>query len=152
MREVIEVEKAEGMKIINAPASDIMDVLVDFESYPDWTDVKKTEVLNKDGEGRPSEVAYEVSQFGITARYTLAYEYMPDDEGMTWTTKSVEEGPIKQIEGEYVLEELDEDETEVTYRMTLDLKTKLPSLIMKRGEKMIIRNALDGLKKRVESG
>ena len=36
--------------------------------------------------------------------------------------------------------------------MTLDLKTKLPGLLMKRGEKMIIRNALDGLKKRVEQG
>jgi ribosome-associated toxin RatA of RatAB toxin-antitoxin module len=146
------MEKAEGMKTINASAADIMEVLADFESYPDWTDVKKTEVVNKDGEGRPSEVVYEVSQFGISAKYTLAYQYRPDDEGMTWTTKSVEEGPIKQIEGEYILEELDEDETEVTYRMTLELKTKLPGLIMKRGEKMIIKNALDGLKKRVENG
>ena len=86
------------------------------------------------------------------AKYTLVYKYIPDDGGMTWATKSVDEGPIKSIEGEYVLEELDEDETEVTYRMTLDLKTKLPGILMKRGEKMIIRNALDGLKKRVEQG
>src|SRR2546430_4412591 len=129
-----------------------MEVLSDFEAYPDWTDVKKTEVVKTDEQDRPTEVFYEVSQFGITAKYTLAYAYSADDGGMTWTTASVDEGPIKNIEGEYVLEELDEDETEVTYRMTLDLKTKLPSIIMKRGEKMIIRNALDGLKKRVEQG
>jgi ribosome-associated toxin RatA of RatAB toxin-antitoxin module len=146
------MEQAEGTKTVEASAADIMQVLVDFEAYPDWTDVKKTEVVKTGKDGRPTEVRYEVSQFGITAKYTLAYKYTPDDGGMTWTTKSVEEGPIKNIEGEYVLEELDEDETEVTYRMTLDLKTKLPGIIMKRGEKMIIRNALDGLKKRVEQG
>ena len=146
------MEKAEGTKTVDASAADIMEVLADFEAYPSWTDVKKTEVTKSDKQGRPTEVWYEVSQFGITAKYTLAYKYTANDGGMTWTTKSVEEGPIKEIKGEYVLEELDEDETEVTYRMTLDLKTKLPGIIMKRGEKMIIRNALDGLKKRVERG
>ena len=145
------MEQAEGTKTIEASAADIMEVLADFDAYPDWTDVKKTEVVKTDSRGRPTEVFYEVSQFGITAKYTLAYKYKADDAGMTWTTKSVREGPIKEIKGEYVLEELDEDETEVTYRMTLDLKTKLPGFLMKRGEKMIIRNALDGLKKRVES-
>jgi ribosome-associated toxin RatA of RatAB toxin-antitoxin module len=146
------MEQAEGTKTIEASAADIMEVLADFEAYPDWTDVKKTEVVKTDSKGRATEVWYEVSQFGITAKYTLAYRYSANDGGMTWTTKSVDEGPIKNIEGEYILEELDEDETEVTYRMTLDLKTKLPGIIMKRGEKMIIRNALDGLKKRVEEG
>ena len=146
------MEQAEGTKTIEASAADIMEVLSDFEAYPEWTDVKKTEVVKTDKQDRASEVFYEVSQFGITAKYTLAYKYSANDGGMTWTTKSVDEGPIRNIEGEYVLEELDEDETEVTYRMTLDLKTKLPGIIMKRGEKMIIRNALDGLKKRVEEG
>ena len=146
------MEQAEGTKTIEASAADIMEVLSDFEAYPDWTDVKKTEVVKTDKQDRATEVFYEVSQFGITAKYTLAYKYSANDGGMTWTTKSVDEGPIRNIEGEYVLEELDEDETEVTYRMTLDLKTKLPGIIMKRGEKMIIRNALDGLKKRVEEG
>jgi ribosome-associated toxin RatA of RatAB toxin-antitoxin module len=146
------METAEGSKTVNASAQDIMEVLTDFEAYPEWTDVKATKVEKTDHQGRATEVWYEVSQFGITARYTLAYEYAPDDGGMTWTTKSVDEGPIKDIQGEYELEELDEDETDVTYRMTLELKTKLPGILMKRGEKMIIRNALDGLKKRVERG
>jgi ribosome-associated toxin RatA of RatAB toxin-antitoxin module len=146
------MEQAEGTKTIDASAADIMEVLSDFEAYPTWTDVKKTKVEKTDKQGRATEVHYEVSQFGITAKYTLAYKYTAGDGGLTWTTKSVDEGPIKDIEGEYVLEELDEDETEVTYRMTLELKTKLPGILMKRGEKMIIRNALDGLKKRVEQG
>jgi ribosome-associated toxin RatA of RatAB toxin-antitoxin module len=146
------MEQAEGTKTVEASAADIMEVLSDFEAYPDWTDVKKTKVVKTDSKGRATEVWYEVSQFGITAKYTLAYKYTASDGGLTWTTKSIEEGPIRDIQGEYVLEELDEDETEVTYRMSLELGTKLPGFIMKRGEKMIIRNALDGLKKRVEQG
>jgi ribosome-associated toxin RatA of RatAB toxin-antitoxin module len=145
-------EQAEGTKTIDAAAGDIMEVLIDFESYPEWTDVKSTKIVNTDSEGRASQVAYEVSQFGITAKYTLSYEYADDDGGMTWTTKSVEEGPIKDIEGEYVLQELDENETEVTYSMSLELSAKVPGIIKKRAEKMVIKNALDGLKKRVELG
>ena len=146
------MEEAEGTKTIEASAEDIMEVLTDFEAYPEWTDVRKTEVAKKDKQGRATEVRFEVSQFGITTKYTLSYRYSAAAGGMTWTTKSVDEGPVKDIRGEYVLEELDADETEVTYRMSLELGRKLPGFIMKRGEKMIIRNALDGLKKRVEQG
>src|SRR2546427_12731680 len=106
----MNMEKAEGTKTIEASASEIMEVLSDFEAYPDWTDVKKTEVVKTDSKGRPTEVFYEVSQFGITAKYTLAYKYTASDGGMTWSTKSIDEGPIKDITGEYVLDELDEDE------------------------------------------
>lgn len=146
------MEQAEGTTEIAASPAEIMEILADFEAYPEWTDVKRTEVVKTDKQGRATEVAYEVSQFGITAKYTLAYKYKAKNGGMTWTTKSVEEGPIRKIEGEYVLDEVDDDETEVTYRMSLELGTRLPGFIMKRGEKMVIRNALDGLKKRVEEG
>ena len=145
------MEQAEGTKTIDAPASDIMEVLVDFESYPDWTDVKATKVVNTDAEGKATEVWYEVSQFGITAKYTLAYDYADDDGGMTWTTKSVEEGPIKDIQGEYVLEELDEDETKVTYKLEAEVDVPLPGFMKRQGAKQIVNQALSGLKKRVES-
>ncbi len=145
-------ERTEGTKTIKASAADILDVIADFESYPKWSDVKKVKVKKKDRQGRGTEVEYEISQFGITAKYTLGYRYKAREGGCSWTTKSVEEGPIKDIKGEYVLEELDEDETEVTYKMAIELATKVPSMIRNRAEKMIIKNALDGLKKRVERG
>ena len=76
------MEQAEGTKTIEASAEDIMAVLSDFDAYPDWTDVKSTEVVKEDKDGRASEVSYEVSQFGITAKYTLAYEYTPNAGGV----------------------------------------------------------------------
>jgi hypothetical protein len=84
-------------------------------------------------------------------RYVLAYSYKANNTGVSWTSKEIE-GGIKDITGEYELEELDADETKVTYRMTIDLKMKLPGFVRRQGEKAIVDGALKGLKKRVEEG
>jgi polyketide cyclase/dehydrase/lipid transport protein len=84
-------------------------------------------------------------------KYTLSYKFKADNGGLSWTTKEIE-GGVKDIKGEYKLDELDEDETKVTYTTTIDLKMKVPGMIRKQGERQIIKTALDGLKKRVEKG
>ena len=146
-------EQTKGDITINASAEEIMEALTDFGSYPKWTDVKTTKVENEDSQGRGTEVYYEVKVPMLgEAKYTLAYRYKARDGGMSWTTKSVDEGPMKDIKGEYTLEELDEDETKVTYKMTIQLGMKVPGMLKKRGEKTVIDQALKGLKKRVESG
>ena len=144
-------ERTEGSKTMNASAADIMEAIMDFDSYPDWAGVKSATVAKKDGQGRPAEVAMEVDvpMMG-KARYTLQYKYKANDGGVSWTTKEVEEGPIKDIKGEYRLEELDEDETDVSYEVSLELGMKIPGMLRRRGEKEIVKRALDGLKKRVE--
>jgi ribosome-associated toxin RatA of RatAB toxin-antitoxin module len=146
-------ERTEGSKTMNASAADIMAAIMDFDSYPDWAGVKSATVTKKDEKGRPSEVAMEVDvpMMG-TARYTLQYQYKANDGGVSWTTKQVDEGPIKDIKGEYRLEELDEDETDVAYEVSLELGMKIPGMLRRRGEKEIVKRALDGLKKRVEQG
>jgi len=42
--------------------------------------------------------------------------------------------------------------TEVTYQLTVDVKIPMLGMIKRKAEKVIIDRALDGLKKRVESG
>ena len=145
-------EQTSGDKTINAAADRIMEVLTDFDSYPKWTDFKSARVLKKDKQGRGTEVRYEMKAplLGDIA-LTLSYRYKADNGGMSWTSKDIE-GDIKSIKGEYVLDELDEDETKVTYKTTIDLKMKVPGMIRKQGERQIIKQALDGLKKRAEGG
>ncbi len=129
-----------------------MEVIADYESYPEWLDIRSTKVLKRDRQGRGSEVAFEIKAPMIgDVSYTLKYSYAARNGGCSWTTKEIE-GGIRDIEGEYVLEELDEDETRVTYRMSLDLEMKVPGFLRKQGEKQIVKQALDGLKKRVERG
>lgn len=130
-----------------------MGVIADFESYPEWADIKKAEVRAKGSDGRAEQVYYEVAAGPIAAKYTLAYTYSPADSGCSWTYVEGS-GALKDMEGEYVLEP-DGDGTKVTYRMSAELNIPGPGFLkrnlMAQGEKVIIDTALKGLKKRVES-
>ena len=143
-------DRAEGSTTIGAGATEIMEVIADFESYPEWSDVRSTTVVKRGRDGRASEVAWEISAPVVgVSRYTLAYEW-EGDERVSWTTKEIE-GKISDIAGEYVLDELDEDETKVTYRLEVDLDIPVPGFLKKQAQRQIVKQALDGLKKRVES-
>ena len=143
-------EQTEGSITISASAGDVMAVIEDFESYPEWNDIKSARVMATDSQGRASEVEMQVKAPVIgDVRYVLAYIYKPSNGGVSWTTKEIE-GGIKDIKGEYELDELDARETKVTYRMAIDLKMKVPGFIRKQGERQIVDGALKGLKKRVE--
>ena len=71
--------------------------------------------------GRAYEVAYEVEVPVLgKAAYTLAYVYAPGDTGVSWTTKEAR-GAIRDIRGEYLLNEVADDTTKVTYRLGVEL-------------------------------
>lgn len=144
-------EQAESSTEIQASPEEIMEVLADFDAYPEWADgIQKVEVRKKDSQSRPKEVYMEASSMGFGAKYTLSYTYKAKDGGLSWTSKDAE-GAVKAIDGEYELEPVDDDRTKVTYRMSLELAVKVPGFMKKQGEKKIIGTALSGLKKRVES-
>ena len=72
---------------IEATAEEVMEVITDFEAYPEWAGVEAAEVLERDEDGRPTAVAFRVSQMGLAAAYTLEYAYQPDHGGVAWTIK-----------------------------------------------------------------
>ena len=145
-------EQTEGQIEIEAPAVEVMDVLTDFEAYPDWADVKSATVLERGEGGLGTKVAFEVDVPVLgRASYTLAYRYAPGDGGMSWVSTEAR-GAVTDISGEYLLTEIDEDETKVIYRLSVDLGVLLPGFVRTQGEKRVIQNALAGLKRRVEFG
>ncbi|MDP8956916.1 MAG: SRPBCC family protein [Actinomycetota bacterium] len=142
-------EQTEGEIEIDATPEEVLEVITDFDAYPQWAQgVKKTEVKNTDSQGRPSEVFMEVGQMGFNASYTLAYKYKAKNGGLSWTSKDAS-GAVKSLKGEYVLDETDGG-THVTYRMTVEPAVKLPGMMRKQAERMVVNTALGGLKKRVE--
>jgi carbon monoxide dehydrogenase subunit G len=144
-------ERTEGSIEIEAEPATIMETITDFESYPDWVDgIRSAEVRERDEEGRATRVAYEFSAMGFDAAYTLAYRYEKDGRGVRWTTEETS-GAVKDIEGEYGLDPLNGD-TEVTYRLSVQLGVSLPGFLKRRADKQAIKTALEGLKKRVEGG
>src|SRR5512134_1805776 len=145
-------EQTEGQIVIEASAPEIMDVLTDYEAYPEWAAVKSATVLERGEGGIGTRVAFEVDVPVLgRASYTLAYRYAPADGGMSWVSTEAR-GAVSDISGEYLLTEIDEDETKVIYRLSVELGVLLPGFVRTQGEKRVIQNALEGLKRRVEGG
>ena len=67
------MEHAEGSIVIEAPLEDVMEVIEDYESYPEWAEVQTVDVRQRGEGGRAYEVAFEVDVPVLgKAAYTLA--------------------------------------------------------------------------------
>lgn len=144
-------ERTEGTIEIAGTPEEILAVILDFESYPEWVDgIRSARVGRRDDLGRATEVAFEFAAMGFTARYTLAYEYVPDDAGVRWTTTEAS-GAVRDVEGEYLLDPLNGD-TEVTYRLAVEVAVPVPGFLKRRADRQAITTALEGLKRRVQGG
>jgi ribosome-associated toxin RatA of RatAB toxin-antitoxin module len=132
-----------------APAA-VMGVIADFAHYPDWTgEVKEADVLATDAEGRAEQVRLVLDAGAIKDDHTLAYTWTGDDE-VSWTL--VKSQMLRALDGSYLLASVGAgDRTEVTYRLTVDVKIPMLGMIKRKAEKVVIDRALAGLKKRVES-
>jgi ribosome-associated toxin RatA of RatAB toxin-antitoxin module len=141
-------EHADGSIDIRATPKEIMAVIADFESYPDWVgNMEDAEVLERDGRGRGSVVAFRLRTPVLAAEYTLQYKYAPRAAGVSWTYR---EGTLGDLSGSYALEPLD-GATRVTYHLDVELGMPLPGLIKRQAAKQIVRSALNDLKRRVEA-
>ncbi|MDH4113400.1 MAG: SRPBCC family protein [Actinomycetota bacterium] len=146
------MDHAEGSIVIDAPLEDVMEVIEDYEAYTEWADVRTVDVRQRGEGGRATEVAFEVDVPVLgKASYTLAYRYAPGDTGVSWTTSEAR-GAIRDIRGEYLLNELSESQTEVTYRLGVEIGVLVPGFLRSEGAKRVIENALEKLKRRVEMG
>ncbi|WP_416967124.1 SRPBCC family protein [Streptomyces sp. 4F14] len=133
---------------ISAAPADVMAVIADFARYPEWTgEVKQAEVLKSDASGRAEEVRLVMDAGAIKDDQTLAYTWTGPDE-VSWTL--VKSQMLRSLDGSYTLKAAGGGSTEVTYRLTVDVKIPMLGMIKRKAEKVIIDRALEGLKKRVE--
>ncbi|MFH8974159.1 SRPBCC family protein [Streptomyces sp. NPDC017890] len=135
--------------MIEAAPADVMAVIADFARYPDWTgEVKEAEVLATDAQGRAEQVRLVMDAGAIKDDQTLGYTWAGEHE-VSWTL--VKSQMLRSLDGSYLLRPAGAG-TEVTYRLTVDVKIPMLGMIKRKAEKVIIDRALAGLKKRVESG
>jgi hypothetical protein len=104
-------------------------------------------VLSTDEAGRPKQVRFKVDAGAISDEYTLNYVWSRNE--VTWTL--VQAKMVKGMDGAYVLRDLGDEGTEVTYRLAVDVAIPMIGMLKRKAEKVIIDTALKGLKKRVES-
>ncbi|MEU0811126.1 SRPBCC family protein [Streptomyces sp. NPDC005970] len=135
---------------IEAAPADVMEVIADFDRYPEWSgEVKEADVLTKDDHGRAEKVRMLLDAGAIKDDYTLEYTWTGDNQ-VSWSL--VKSQMLRSLDGSYKLAPLDSGKrTEVTYQLTVDVKIPMLGMIKRKAEKVIIDRALAGLKKRVES-
>ncbi|GAA2363836.1 SRPBCC family protein [Streptomyces cuspidosporus] len=135
---------------IEAAPADVMEVIADFDRYPEWSgEVKEADVLTKDDQGRAEKVRMLLDAGAIKDDYTLAYTWTGGNQ-VSWSL--VKSQMLRSLDGSYRLAPLDGGKrTEVTYQLTVDVKIPMLGMIKRKAEKVIIDRALAGLKKRVES-
>jgi ribosome-associated toxin RatA of RatAB toxin-antitoxin module len=142
-------EHAEGSAEVFATPAEVMEVVADFDAYPDWVgNLEQVDVLARDRRGRGTRVAFRLRTSVGDQAYTLAYRYQPRDAGISWTYV---EGTLEDLAGAYVLEPTGDGTTRVTYRLEVELGVPLPGLVKRQAARQIVRSALNDLKRRVES-
>jgi ribosome-associated toxin RatA of RatAB toxin-antitoxin module len=133
--------------VVDAPAADVMAVIADFPSYPQWVAAaKKVEVEETGEDGRASRVHFVLDAGAVKDDYVLEYTW-DDDRQVSWNL--VKGQMQKRQEGSYTLVDTG-GRTEVTYKITIDLSIPMLGMIKRRAEKVILDTALKELKKRVE--
>ena len=135
---------------VAAPRADVMAVIADFPSYPEWASaVRSAEVAGRGGDGRASRVRFALDAGVIKDSYVLAYDW-DGDAGVRWDL--AEPGSvITTLSGGYLLADAAAG-TEVTYDLAVDVRIPLPGMLKRRAEKTIIDTALKGLRDRAEAG
>ena len=142
-------EQTTSSIVVDAEPAPVMDVIGDFPAYPEWAKgVQEATVVRDGADGRAEQVFFRLDVSPIRDEYTLAYEW-DDDREVTWTL--VEGKMLRALDGAYILRDLGNGSTEVTYQLALDVSIPLIGMLKRKGEKILIDTALRGLKKRVES-
>ena len=143
-------ESTESSTAVDAAPADVLAVIADLESYPEWVGgVKDVEVLASKA-GRPTRARFVVDSGPIKDTYVLDYAWKVSKAGtgtVSWTL--VEASVITRLDGSYELVGAG-DGTEVTYRLSVDVRIPMLGMLKRKAEKVIIETALKGLRQRVE--
>jgi ribosome-associated toxin RatA of RatAB toxin-antitoxin module len=131
--------------LVEATAGEILDVIADVESTPDWSpQYQKAEVLEAYDDGRPHRVKMKVKSAGISDE--LVVEYTWTDSSASWTLVSA--GQLKAQDGKYTLTP-EGDKIRLRFDLTADPSVPIPGFILKRALKGAMETATDGLRKQV---
>jgi ribosome-associated toxin RatA of RatAB toxin-antitoxin module len=133
--------------VINADPADVMSVIADFPSYPQWiTFIQAVEVLDSDETGRATVVRFVLDAGVVVDDYALAYTWSDDE--VSWHL--VRATSIKAMDGSYKLSPT-AGGTEVDYALSIDIDMPLLGVFKRKAEQVLIDTALRALKVRVEA-
>ncbi|WKG11240.1 SRPBCC family protein [Nocardia sp. PE-7] len=135
--------------LIDAPSQQVMAVIADLESYPEWVAAAKSvEVIERDPQDRAATARFVLDAGVVKDTYVLSYTWRDDGKAVSWRLLS---GDLQKAQdGSYELLDRPGGGTEVVYELTVDLNIPMIGMFKRKAEKVITDTALNELKKRVE--
>jgi len=144
----VGAKRAERQIVVEGTPQQCFDALLDFESYPEWQSaVKDCEVVAHDADGRPRRVAFHIDAKVKTVSYTLDYSH-EEPHLLTW---QFVEGDVKDVDGEFTLEDQGDGTTLATYALRLEAGVWMPGPIASMLTDGVMQGAVEDLKARVEA-
>ncbi|MDX2357394.1 SRPBCC family protein [Dietzia sp. PP-33] len=144
-----EVWPTRDSTVIDATVEDVMAVISDFDTYPEWsTSIKVAEVLSIGADSRPDRVRFSLEAGAIVDDYVLDYSWSADDKAVEWRLES--SALQRAQKGSYHLEPV-EGGTRVDYELEIELVVPVIGRLRNRAERRILSEALRELKRRTES-
>jgi carbon monoxide dehydrogenase subunit G len=134
---------------IEAAAGEVAALLADLENFPSWSSaIKNVEVHDRDGSGRPTSATVKIEAGVLKDRAKLNYDYSNFPKEISF---SLEEADLMtEMTGSYEIVD-NGDETEVTYKLHVEVSMPVPEIMRKKAEMATIDAALSQLKKKLES-
>jgi ribosome-associated toxin RatA of RatAB toxin-antitoxin module len=145
---------SESIKI-NATPEEVMAVIADLADYPNWSDgFTGVEIITTHDDGGAKDASFSIATPLGKDTYEISYVWTGND-AVRWTLNSDDAGKpkssmMKKLIGSYTLR-ADGDGTKVTYELEIDPKIPMMGFMKKKAAATIVDQALNGLKKRVES-
>jgi ribosome-associated toxin RatA of RatAB toxin-antitoxin module len=128
-------------------------IAADLEHAPEWqTSLVSVDVLERDGEGRPTLVETVSDAKVKTVKSRLRFTYAPPERIDT----EQEKGDVKGLTGRWTFAELGADRTRATYALEVDPGRMLGMLLrgpaVDRVREILVVQAAEELKARAEQG
>lgn len=143
-------EFSAGSVTVEASVDAIYAILRDLPAYPNWSaSIKAVEISESDPSGNPTKVNLKVEAGVLKDRVSLDYDW---SKAPTEISFSLEEANLlTEMNGLFVLKAIDDDTTEVTYKLKVDLSMPVPDIMRKKQEQATIDQELAKLKSHAES-
>ncbi len=133
---------------ISAAPERVLEVLADFESYPDWqASIVSAEVKARDSQGRPTQVALGTAAMGMTVNALLDVTH--GDGTLSYSLNEPGE-LLTQQDVNYVATANAAGGTDLRLTMVLDVKLKLPDFMVKQLVTKGVNDNIKGAKKIAE--
>ena len=134
--------------VIEAPMSQVSEVLFDLEKYPDWSDsITKVKVTERDDGGRVTGATLTIAAGALKDEVNLSYNWDGAPQRLEFELEDA--NMLTKMDGAYILKDLG-DETEVTYELSVGVSMPIPQMMITKQEKTTIDQALAQLKEHCE--